>query len=131
MKKILVSGILAAATLFGFNLSNQPVQNSNCGFVIEGKVIKAYTQKGYGPKGFEWLFMDVKTKNKIIKVGIAPTFRISNLPVNEGDIVKIKGFTPPYWPTGVIKAWDIYDESQHRDYVISGWGRNCQPVLKQ
>jgi hypothetical protein len=119
MKRAVLAGLIGVA-LFGFNLSNKP-QNYTPD-VIEGKVIKAYIQKGYGPRGFEWLFMDVKTKNGVIKVGIAPSFRISNLPVNEGDVVKVEGFTPPYWPKGVIKAWDIYDKTQHRDYPIVGRG---------
>jgi hypothetical protein len=120
MKKVILT-LISGVALFGFNLpnNNPPAYNPN---IIEGKVIKAYTQTGYGPRGFEWLFMDVKTKNGVVKVGIAPTFRISNLPINEGDIVKVEGFTPPYWPRGVIKAWDIYDETQHKDYPIIARG---------
>jgi len=57
------------------------------------------------------------------KIGIAPAFRISNLPIKEGDIVKVKGITPPIWPSGSIRAWDIYDVTQKKDYPIAGWRR--------
>ena len=110
MKKIVMS-VLVVMTLFGFNSINN---------AIEGKVIKAYTQKGYGRMANEWLFMDVKGKDgKIYKIAIAPTFRISNLPINEGDEVRVSGFTPPMFPADVIKATDIYDITQKRDYPIS------------
>ena len=131
MKKVVIS-VLVAAGLFGFNFSNASNSNSttnqnqlqeyNYGYVVEGKVLRAYKAPGFGPRRFEWLFMDVETKNGIVKVGIAPTFRVSNLPINEGDRVRVNGYTPPYWPNGVIKAWDIYDVSQKKDYPIVGWG---------
>ena len=118
MKKLTVL-ILFTIALFGFN-SIQGNANSQVG-VIEGKVIKAYTDRGYGRWGNEWLFMDVKGKDgKIYKIAIAPTFRIPNLPINEGDEVRVSGFTPPIFPAGVIKATDIYDITQKRDYPI--WG---------
>ncbi len=113
--------IITAMALFGFN-SIQGNTNSQAG-VIEGKVIKAYTAPGFGRMGNEWLFMDVKGKNgKIYKIAIAPTFRISNLPINEGDEVRVSGFTPPIFPVGVIKATDIYDVTQKKDYPIWGGG---------
>ena len=115
MKKIVLASLLSLS-LFGFN----SIQG-NSGNVVEGKVVKAYTQTGYGRMGANWLFMDVKDKNgNIIKVAIAPTFKISNLPINEGDEVKVNGFTPPMFPNGVIKAFDIYDVTQKKDYPISG-----------
>ncbi len=120
MKKLAIL-ILTAMALFGFN-SIKSNDNAQTG-VIEGKVIKAYTAEGYGRMGNEWLFMDVQTKNGIIKVAIAPTFRISNLGIKEGDEVRVNGFTPPMFPSGVIKAFDIYDVTQKRDYPISGYGR--------
>ena len=55
---------------------------------------------------------------------IAPTFRISNLPIKEGDEVSVNGFTPLKFSNGVIKAVDIYDMTQKKDYPISRWG-NC------
>jgi len=119
MKKLLLSTILAIS-LFGFqSISKQkPIPR------ITGKVIKAYTQRGYGRMGYEWLFMDVKTKSgKIYHIAIAPTFRIGNLPINEGDIVAVDGFTPLSFPRDVIKAVDIYDITQKRDYPVSRWGR--------
>ena len=58
--------------------------------------------------------MDVKTDKGIEKVGIAPAFRISNLPIKEGDIVKVKGITSPVWPSGSIRVWDIYDVTQKK-----------------
>ena len=115
MKKLLLIGGLVGS-LFGFN---NIVNNVNSNY-IEGKVVKAYIKSGYGRKQIQWLFMDVKTKNGIKQVAIAPTFRISNLPINEGDEVKVKGITPPRFPAGVIKAWDIYDITQKKDYPISG-----------
>jgi len=114
MKKLLLSlGLIGS--LFAF----QNIQNST-NYNIQGKVIKAYTQNGYGKMQNQWLFMDIKTKNGIRQIAIAPTFRIPNLDINEGDLVKINGFTPPMFPAGVIKAWDIYDETQKKDYPISG-----------
>ncbi len=114
MKKLLlISGLVGS--LFGFN---NIVNNVNSNY-IKGKVVKAYTQNGYGRRQIQWLFIDVKTKNGIKQVAIAPTFRISNLPINEGDIVKVNGITPPRFPAGVIKAWDIYDVTQKKDYPIS------------
>jgi len=115
MKKLLLLAVVSS--LFAFN----NIQN-NTNYVLEGKVVKAYTQNGYGRMQNQWLFIDVKTKDGIRQVAIAPTFRISNLPINEGDIVKINGITPPMFPAGVIKAWDIYDVTQKKDYPISGAG---------
>ena len=115
MKKLLAS-LFLVGSLFGFN----NVQN-NTSYVLEGQVVKAYTQNGYGRMQNQWLFMDVKTKDGIRQVAIAPTFRISNLPIKEGDVVKVNGITPPMFPAGVIKAWDIYDVTQKRDYPISGY----------
>ena len=115
MKKIVIASLLSLS-LFGFN----SIVNSNAN-LIEGKVVKAYVEKGYGRMEANWLFMDVKDKNgKTIKVAIAPTFKISNLPIKEGDDVRVNGFTPPMFSNGVIKAFDIYDVTQKRDYPISG-----------
>ena len=73
--------------------------------------------------GYNWLFMDVKSNNgKIYKVAIAPTCIISNLPIKEGDKVKVEGFIPPVFPSNVTKAVDIYDVTQKRDYPIVGYG---------
>ena len=120
MKKLLVFSLLTLS-LFGFNSIQQTVNNPP---VIQGKVIKAYTAPGYGRMESSWLFMNIKDKNgKIIKIAIAPTFRISNLPINEGDEVRVNGFTPPRFPNGVVKAFDIYDITQNKDYPISGCGR--------
>jgi len=72
--------------------------------------------------------MDVETSNGVVSVGIAPTFVISNLPVREGDIVEVRGFTPPFWGSNTLRAWDIYDVTQKRDYPIAGpgiGGRGC------
>jgi len=117
MKKLYLSTLVAVSTLFGF----QGIHN-NTTYSIEGKVLKAYTQNGYGRMQNQWLFMDVKTDKEKVQIAIAPTFRISNLGIKEGDIVKINGITPPMWPAGVIKAWDIYDVTQKKDYPISGHG---------
>jgi len=120
MKKLLISTILTLS-LFGFD----SIKNSQPTPILKGKVIKAYTQAGYGRMGNEWLFMDVKGNDgKIYKVAIAPTFRIPNLPIKEGDEVSVNGFIPPMLSNGVIKAVDIYDITQKKDYPISGWG-NC------
>ncbi len=119
MKKLSML-ILTAMALFGFN----SIQNST-NSAVTGKVVKAYVDKGYGRMGNEWLFMDVKTNIGIVKVVIAPTFRISNLGIKEGDEVRVNGFTPPMFPNGVIKAFDIYDVTQKKDYPISGYGRGC------
>jgi len=116
MKKILVL-VFVVGSLFAFNSINRV--NSN---VIEGKVIKAYTQTGFGRMQNEWLFMDVKSNDKIYHIAIAPTFRIPNLGINEGDIVKVNGFIPPVFPNGYVKAFDIYDVTQKKDYPISGYG---------
>jgi len=114
MKKLLLTTILAGS-LFAFN----GIQNS-ASLNVEGQVIKTYKQNGYGRMKREWLFMDIKTKDGMRQVAIAPTFRISNLEIKTGDIVKVNGFTPAMFPIGVIKAWDIYDETQKKDYPISG-----------
>jgi len=132
MKRLLVTALLGAS-LFAFNTVNGVSNNSNTSanyynsYQIEGKMLRAYTQTGFGRRGVEWLVMDVQTKNGIVTVGIAPTFVISNLPIKEGDIVKVKGITPPIWPSGTIRAWDIYDVTQKKDYPISGWGRGYGP----
>ena len=127
MKKLLLT-LSIVGSLFAFNsISTQNTENN---YDVEGKVIKAYTQRGYGRMGSEWLFMDIKAKDgKIYKIAIAPTFRISNLPIKEGDIVKVDGWTPPMFEAGVLKAIDIYDETQKRDYPINdgpyyGYGNN-------
>jgi len=120
MKKLALSALLALS-LFGFD----SIKNSQPTPTLKGKVVKAYTQAGYGRHNSEWLFMDVKGNDgKIHKVAIAPTFRISNLPIKEGDEVAVNGFTPPMFSNGVIKAVDIYDMTQKKDYPISGCG-NC------
>jgi len=120
MKKLALSALLALS-LFGFD----SIKNSQPVPTLKGKVVKAYTQAGSGRMGNEWLFMDVKGNDgKIYKVAIAPTFRISNLPIKEGDEVSVNGFTPLRFSNGVIKAVDIYDLTQKKDYPISGWG-NC------
>ena len=116
MKRFLLSVGLISSLLAFDNIQN------NTSYIVEGKVIKAYTQNGYGRMQNQWLFMNIKTSNGVIRqIAIAPTFRISNLPIKEGDIVKINGFTPPMFPIGVIKAWDIYDKTQKKDYPISGY----------
>ena len=128
MKRFFVATFLGVS-LFAFNTVNGVSNNLNTSanyynsYQIEGKVIKAYVQSGFGPRGVEWLFMDIQTKNGIVTVGIAPTFVISNLPIKEGDIVRVDGITPPIWPSGTIRAWDIYDVTQKKDYPIVGWGR--------
>jgi len=120
MKKLALSALLVLS-LFGFD----SIKNSQPTPTLKGKVVKAYTQAGYGRMGNEWLFMDVKGNDgKIHKVAIAPTFRISNLPIKEGDEVAVNGFTPPMFSNRVIKAVDIYDMTQKKDYPISGCG-NC------
>ena len=135
MKRLAVAAMLAAS-LFGFNAINGANVNSNQTNsssyyntpVIKGKVVKAYVQPGYGVRAYDWLFMDVKADNgKIYKIGIAPTFIISNLPIKEGDEVEVRGVTPPRWPSDSIRAWDINDLTQNKDYPITGtargWGR--------
>jgi len=118
MKKLALSTLLALS-LFGFD----SIKNYQPTPTLKGKVIKAYTQAGYGRHNSTWLFMDVKGNDgKIYKVAIAPTFRISNLPIKEGDEVSVNGFTPPRFSNGVIKAVDIYDITQKKDYPINGWG---------
>ena len=129
MKRLAAASILAVS-LFGFNTVNGVNVNKNQSNtyyntpVVKGKVLKAYVQRGYGRRGYDWLFMNVKANDgKIYKIGIAPTFVLSNLPVKEGDIVEVRGITPPYWPQGVLKAWDINDLTQKKDYPITGYGR--------
>ena len=115
MKKIVLPAILAVS-LFGFNTVGHHSFTSN----IEGKVIKAYTQEGYGKHSNQWLFMDIKDKDgKIHQIAIAPTFKIANLNIKEGDNVKIDGFTSSMFQTRIIKAVDIYDLTQKKDYPIS------------
>jgi len=116
MKKILVL-VFVVGSLFAFN----SIRGGGNSSVIEGKVIKAYTQTGFGRMQNEWLFMDVKSNNKIYHIAIAPTFRIPNLGINEGDIVKVNGFIPPVFSNGYVKAFDIYDITQKKDYPISGY----------
>ena len=123
MKKMLLATLLGV-NLFAFNTVNGVSNNS---YQMKGKVVKAYTQSGFGRRGVEWLFMDVKTNKSIEKVGIAPTFIISNLPIKEGDIVKVNGITPPVWPSGSIRALDIYDVTQKKDYPIAGTTRGYAP----
>ena len=120
---LLLSISFAFNTVDGITNTPDPSSNYNSSNQVEGKVVKAYTQGGFGPRGIDWLFMDLQTKNGIVTVGIAPTFVISNLPIQEGDIVKVTGITPPIWPNGTIRAWDIYDVTQKKDYPIAGWGR--------
>ena len=73
MKRLLVTALLGAS-LFAFNTVNGVSNNSNTSanyynsYQIEGKVLKAYTQPGFGRRGVEWLFMDVQTKNDIVTV---------------------------------------------------------------
>jgi len=119
MKKFVLF-ILVLSSLFAF----RNIEGNYSNYII-GKVIRAYTKAGFGRWGREWLFMDVKSKdNKVYHIAIAPTFVISNLGIIEGDEVKVAGFVPPIFPNGYIKAVDIYDVTQKRDYPISGFG-NC------
>ena len=124
MKKVLLS-VFIGVSLFAFNNIQNGVQNRNTysqnigQYVLKGKVIKAYIKEGFGPRGYKWLFMDVDTNKGIVHVGIAPVFVLSNLPINEGDIVEVNGFTPRMWPENTLKAWDIYDVTQKKDYSIS------------
>jgi len=119
MKKIVMLISIISALLAFRNIEN------NYSNYIVGKVVKAYTQAGFGRGGREWLFMDVKSKDgKVYHIAIAPTFVISNLGINEGDEVKVAGFVPPIFPNGYIKAVNIYDVTQKRDYPIAGFG-NC------
>ena len=119
MKK-LMAVLLVAVSLFSF----QSISRQKSIPMEKGIVVKAYTQRGYGRMGYEWLFMDIKTKDgRIVHVAIAPTFRIGNLPINEGDVVEVDGFTPSTFPKGVIKAVNIYDVTQKREFPISRWGR--------
>ena len=122
MKKLMLLVFLVIG-LFGFNSINSDANSTYPAYSgsIKGVVVKAYTQPGFGRWGYEWLFMDVKGNDgKIYQIAIAPTFRIANLPIKEGDVVEVSGFTPPIFPAGVIKAVDIYDVTQKRDYPI--WG---------
>ena len=118
MKKLALIVTVGALSLFGFNL------NLNNQGVVEGRVIKGYTKAGFGKMGREWLFMDIKDKSGNIRhIAIAPTIKIPNLPIKEQDEVRVNGFTPPMFPQGVIKATDIYDVTQNRDYIVSGCKR--------
>ena len=120
MKKLLLFSAIAIS-LFGFN----SIAHHTQGYIdsedsFSGKVVKAYIANGYGRAQNEWLFMDLKTDSgRVLKVAIAPTFKIPNLPINEGDEVKVSGFTPLHFPNGVIKVVDIFDKTQNRDYPIS------------
>jgi len=119
MKKFVLFG-LVLSSLFAF----RSIEGNYSNYIV-GKVVKAYTQAGFGRWGREWLFMDVKSKDgKVYHIAIAPTFVISNLGINEGDEVKVAGFVPPIFPNGYIKAVNIYDVTQKRDYPITGFG-NC------
>ncbi|WP_457562436.1 hypothetical protein [Caminibacter pacificus] len=133
MKRLTVVVVLAAS-LFGFNsvsgINSDNSSTSNSYYaapLLKGKVVKAYVRSGYGPRGYDWLFMDVKTSSGILHVGIAPVFVLSNLPIKEGDEVEIRGFTPPMWPEGSFKALDIYDITQKKDYTIAGYARGRGP----
>ena len=116
IKRILLAS-LVVGNLFAFKSISY--QNNS---TIQGVVLKAYIDRGYGKWRNKWLFIDIKSNGKIYKIAIAPIFKISNLPINEGDEVKVDGFTPPVFPNGVIKAVEIYDITQKKDYPI--WGRH-------
>jgi hypothetical protein len=47
---------------------------------------------------------------------------MSDIGVKEGDEVSIKGYRPPMWPPMLIKAYEIYDYTQNKDYKIKGGG---------
>jgi len=114
MKKVVIF-IAIISSLFGF----QNIQGEDASNYIVGKVVKAYTNKGLGRWGREWLFMDVKTGGKVFHVALAPTFKLPNIGINEGDEVKIKWFRPTSFPPGYVKAVEIYDITQKKSYSIA------------
>jgi hypothetical protein len=129
--KIGIGVALGATLLFGFNsvagvngtTSAPPTTFTYAGTpAVAGKVVRAYIRRGFGPAGYDWLFMDVQTGGRVVSVGIAPTFVLSNLPIKEGDIVEVWGITPPPWPDNTLRAWEIYDKTQKRDYPVAGPG---------
>ncbi|QCI28013.1 DUF2202 domain-containing protein [Caminibacter pacificus] len=71
---------------FGFN---------NALSEIYGKVVKVYQLPGLR-KGVTWWMMDVETKNKTIRVAIAPTWILPEVAVRAGDIVEIEGYQGMY-----------------------------------
>ena len=122
-KKFLV-WIGLTSLMFGFSsiegASTSPSSTSQS--YVRGKVIRAYHRPGFGRAQNKWLFMDIKTPSGIVAVGIAPVFKISNLPIKVGDVVDVRGMRPPLWSPNTFKAWDIYDVTQRRDYPIGGRG---------
>jgi len=114
MKKILIF-IAIISSLFGF----QHIEGESTSDYIVGKVVKAYIHNGFGKWGRKWLFMDVKTGGKVFHIAIAPTFQLSNIGINEGDDVKVKWFRPTSFPSGYVKAVDIYDITQKKRYSIA------------
>jgi hypothetical protein len=58
---------------------------------VEGKVVKVYTLEGL-KKGIYWWMADVQTPKGILKVAIAPTWRLKTISIKPNDLVKIRGF---------------------------------------
>jgi hypothetical protein len=104
MKKIVFFALLSA-----FAFAN----------IYSGKVMAKYTQTRFGKN---WLVLNLNKNGRFIQVMVAPTSVMSSIGVKVGDNVTIKGFTPPMWPPMLVKAYEIYDNTQNKDYKIKGGG---------
>ncbi len=89
------------------------------------RVEKIFEEESGFYKKVKWVSMVVNRKGELIKVRLCPAFNCFNIPIRKGDLVKIKGYFPPY-PEGQepppLMACVVEDKTSHSTLRI----RDCK-----
>ena len=119
MKKILLSVSVILVFLGG----NEIIFKHD---TLNGKVVKCYKRiYSSGEIKNEWFFIDLSVKNKIFHIAVVPVSKISNIPIQKGDKVKVTGFISNNLENNIFNAVYIYDFTQKKKYILAQkcfWG---------
>jgi hypothetical protein len=89
------------------------------GEVYTGVVTDKYIQNKFGEK---WLILNLNSQGRFVQVLVAPVSVMNKIGVKTGDKVSVEAYRPPMWPPMVVKAYDIFDNTQNKNYKIKGGG---------
>jgi hypothetical protein len=100
---------------------------------LSGQVVKISKVPGIRRSSVYWWQVTVKTSDREVPVRVAPVWWYPELPVREGDRVKVVGYRPPYWVIkGInqVMACKLIDETSGRTIDLSSWRRPCRRFSK-
>ena len=96
---------------------------------LSGQVVKVSKVPGIRRSSVYWWQVTVKTSDGEVPVKVAPVWWYPELPVREGDRVKVVGYRPPYWVIkGInqVMACKLVDETSGKTIDLSSWRRPCR-----